>query len=80
MAFGVKFSGFIAWWMWRSIYLAKLPRLAKKLRVMMDWAIAVNLTQGAERFSGALAELLRGRAKFSFSRNDSNRGVLWFRR
>ena len=29
--FGFKFSGFIAWWMWRSIYLAKLPRLVKKL-------------------------------------------------
>lgn len=37
--FGFKFSGFIAWWMWRSVYLAKLPRLAKKLRVMMDWTL-----------------------------------------
>ena len=39
MVFGLKFSGFIAWWMWRTIYLAKLPRLAKKLRVMMDWTL-----------------------------------------
>jgi NADH:ubiquinone reductase (H+-translocating) len=39
MLFGVKFSGFIAWWMWRSVYLTKLPRLAKKLRVMMDWTL-----------------------------------------
>ena len=37
--FGFKFSGFIAWWMWRSVYLAKLPRLAKKLRVMMAWTL-----------------------------------------
>lgn len=37
--FGVKFSGFIAWWLWRSVYLAKLPRLAKKLRVMVDWTL-----------------------------------------
>ena len=37
MLFGIKFSGFVAWWMWRSVYLAKLPRLAKKLRVAMDW-------------------------------------------
>ena len=37
--FGFKFSGFIAWWMWRSVYLAKLPRLAKKLRVMMTWTL-----------------------------------------
>ena len=39
MLLGIKFSGFIAWWMWRSVYLAKLPRLAKKLRVMMDWTL-----------------------------------------
>jgi NADH:ubiquinone reductase (H+-translocating) len=39
MLFGVKFSGFIAWWMWRSVYLLKLPRLAKKIRVMMDWTL-----------------------------------------
>ena len=39
MMFGFKFSGFIAWWMWRGIYLMKLPRLAKKLRVMMDWTL-----------------------------------------
>jgi NADH:ubiquinone reductase (H+-translocating) len=37
--FGFKFSGFIAWWMWRSVYLMKLPRLAKKLRVMMAWTL-----------------------------------------
>lgn len=39
MVFGIKFSGFVAWWMWRSVYLAKLPRLAKKIRVAMDWTL-----------------------------------------
>jgi NADH dehydrogenase len=39
MLFGMKFSGFVAWWMWRSVYLAKLPRLAKKLRVAADWTL-----------------------------------------
>lgn len=37
--FGFKFSGFIAWWMWRSVYLMKLPRLAKKLRVVIAWTL-----------------------------------------
>jgi NADH dehydrogenase len=37
--FGFKFSGFVAWWMWRSVYLAKLPRLAKKIRVLLAWTI-----------------------------------------
>jgi NADH:ubiquinone reductase (H+-translocating) len=37
--FGVRFSGFLAWWLWRTIYLAKLPRAEKKLRVMLDWTL-----------------------------------------
>jgi NADH dehydrogenase len=39
MVFGIKFSGFIAWSFWRSVYLMKLPRLAKKLRVLLSWAL-----------------------------------------
>jgi len=35
--FGMHFKGFIAWWMWRTIYLAKLPGTIRKLRVMIDW-------------------------------------------
>ena len=32
---GVKFSGFIAWLLWRSVYLLKLPRFEKKVRVAL---------------------------------------------
>jgi NADH:ubiquinone reductase (H+-translocating) len=35
--FGMHFKGFLAWWMWRTIYLAKLPGVRRKLRVMIDW-------------------------------------------
>lgn len=37
--FGFNFSGFIAWWLWRTIYLMKLPRFEKKLRVALDWTL-----------------------------------------
>ncbi|MGE5321963.1 MAG: hypothetical protein ACM3SW_03840, partial [Actinomycetota bacterium] len=37
--FGVNFSGFIAWWLWRTIYLSKLPRFEKKVRVALDWTL-----------------------------------------
>ncbi|MEZ0387443.1 MAG: FAD-dependent oxidoreductase, partial [Verrucomicrobium sp.] len=36
--FGWHFSGIIAWFMWRTIYLMKLPGLDRKLRVMVEWA------------------------------------------
>jgi NADH dehydrogenase len=37
--FGIKFSGFVAWCFWRTVYLTKLPRLAKRLRVMAAWTL-----------------------------------------
>ena len=36
---GLRFSGLLAWLMWRSIYLSKLPGMEKKVRVSLDWAI-----------------------------------------
>ena len=37
--FGFKFSGFLAWWLWRTIYLMKLPSLERKIRVALDWTL-----------------------------------------
>jgi len=39
--FGVKFSGNIAWWLWRAIYLSKLPGFQNKVRVSLDWVLDV---------------------------------------
>ena len=36
---GVNFSGFFAWWLWRTIYLSKLPRIEKKIRVAFEWTL-----------------------------------------
>lgn len=35
--FGFALSGFPAWFVWRTVYLTKLPGLQRKLRVMVDW-------------------------------------------
>jgi NADH dehydrogenase len=37
--FGMNFSGFFAWWLWRTIYLSKLLRIEKKIRVALDWTL-----------------------------------------
>jgi len=34
---GFKISGFIAWFMWRAVYLFKLPKFSKKVKVGLDW-------------------------------------------
>jgi len=35
----LRFSGLLAWVMWRGIYLSKLPGLERKVRVLVDWSI-----------------------------------------
>ena len=35
----LKITGFLAWWLWRTIYLMKLPRFDRKLRVVIDWTL-----------------------------------------
>lgn len=38
---GVRLHGFIAWWFWRTAYLFKLRGFKNKLRVMIDWTMAL---------------------------------------
>jgi NADH:ubiquinone reductase (H+-translocating) len=47
---GINFSGFIAWWLWRTIYLSKLPRLEKKLRVAFDWTLDLIFSKDLVQF------------------------------
>jgi NADH:ubiquinone reductase (H+-translocating) len=35
----MRFSGLLAWFLWRGIYLSKLPGVERKIRVLMDWTI-----------------------------------------
>lgn len=34
-----RVSGFLAWVLWRSVYLSKLPGAEKRLRVLADWTL-----------------------------------------
>ena len=47
---GVNFSGFFAWWLWRTIYLLKLPRFEKKLLVALDWTLDVLFSKDLVHF------------------------------
>src|SRR5689334_20174985 len=47
---GVTFSGFFAWWIWRTVYLSKLPRFEKKLRVALDWTLDLLFTKDLVQF------------------------------
>jgi NADH dehydrogenase len=37
--FGIKISGFAAWFLFRTVYLMKMPGWARRIRVALDWTI-----------------------------------------
>lgn len=39
LVLGSNIAGFWAWFLWRNVYLSKIPRLDKRIRVLLDWTI-----------------------------------------
>ena len=37
--YGRNFSGLLAWAMWRAIYLAKMPGIGQRSRILTDWTL-----------------------------------------
>jgi len=64
--FGVNFSGFFAWWLWRTVYLSKLPRFEKKCRVAIDWTLDLI-------FAKDFVQFLTVRAPVMSMRDDERR-------
>jgi NADH dehydrogenase len=54
---GLKFSGFLAWIMWRTVYLSKLPGLEKKVRVALDWLLDLIFPRDIVLTAGAAPTL-----------------------
>jgi NADH dehydrogenase len=57
---GINFSGFIAWWLWRSIYLSKLPRAEKKFRVALDWTLDLLFSKDIVQFNTGRSPTVSG--------------------
>jgi NADH dehydrogenase len=66
--FGLKFSGFIAWWLWRTIYLSKLPTLERKVRVAINWTLDLLFPKDLVQFMGVRT------AAVSHTRHDDEHG------
>jgi NADH dehydrogenase len=54
--FGFKLSGFLAWWLWRTVYLMKMPGWGRRLKIATSWTLdlvlppeLVNLRLGSSR-------------------------------
>jgi NADH:ubiquinone reductase (H+-translocating) len=51
--FGLKFSGVVGWVLWRTVYLMKLPRLEKKIRVGLRWVLDVVFERDLAQYINA---------------------------
>jgi NADH dehydrogenase len=41
LVFGVRITGFLAWWVRRTYYLFQMPRWDRRLRIVLDWTVAL---------------------------------------
>jgi NADH:ubiquinone reductase (H+-translocating) len=39
--FGIRLRGFPAWWLRRTYYLLQMPRWDRRLRIVLDWTVAL---------------------------------------
>jgi NADH dehydrogenase len=59
---GVPVSGFLAWWIVRTYHLLQLPTLARKVRVLIDWNIALFFPRDIAQL-GSLGSVEHGSAR-----------------
>jgi NADH dehydrogenase len=43
--FGIKLSGFVAWWLFRTVYLMKMPSWSRRIRIIIDWTLSLFFRQ-----------------------------------
>jgi NADH dehydrogenase len=41
LVFGMRLTGFPAWWVRRTYYLFQMPRWDRRLRIVLDWTVAL---------------------------------------
>lgn len=59
--YGIKLKGFVAWFMHRTYHLSRVPSLNRKIRVVVDWTLALFL----RREVVSLGELHQPREPFT---------------
>src|SRR5918995_867120 len=70
---GLKVHGFVAWWIWRTYYLANLPTIEKKIRVMIDWTIDLFFKRDVTKLKTFVAEEKRWKQEEEQEEQDLSR-------
>jgi len=82
--FGLHFRGLFAWWLWRTIYLAKLPSALRRLRVTIDWTFDLlfrrDISVLLPRPEEALRSIHLEKDELLFKQGESCRSFFYLRR
>jgi NADH dehydrogenase FAD-containing subunit len=54
---GVRLSGFVAWFVWRSLYLGKLVGFGNKVRVLLDWTLDLFVERSSSQIHATREKL-----------------------
>lgn len=54
---GVRLSGFVAWFVWRTLYLSKLVGFGNKLRVVLDWSLDLFVERSSSQIHASREQL-----------------------
>jgi NADH dehydrogenase len=71
---GLRLSGFIAWFLWRGIYLLKMPTWSRRIKIGFDWAwdllFAVDLVYFSPKATERLSNAYYQAGDFIFRQGD----------
>lgn len=54
---GIRLTGFVAWLVWRTLYLGKLVGFGNKLRVVLDWTLDLFIERSTSQLHTARGQL-----------------------
>lgn len=54
---GVRLSGFVAWFVWRTLYLSKLVGFGNKVRVVLDWSLDLFVERSSSQIHASRERL-----------------------
>jgi NADH dehydrogenase len=74
LVWGMRLTGFVAWWLRRTYYLFQMPRWDRRLRIVLDWTVALffrpDITKVELRVEREQVRRPRSMAAVAGGRND----------
>jgi len=61
--YGINIHGFLAWWVWRTYYLMRMPPWSRRLRIVIDWTVALFFRNDVVQLDQIRGNMLASRSE-----------------